>query len=85
MLDELTPEQFAEWQAFARLRPFGTIKPAEQMATVLSAITAFGGEPCDVDEVLRAWGFDGGDEVIREQDVMTAEETFDFFRMAFGV
>ncbi len=84
MLDELTPQQFDEWLAFAKLEPFGELKRAERDADLLATVASFGAESAvDSLEVLEAWQYDTGRE--EGDDVLTAEQTFAAICGAFGV
>ena len=56
MLEEMTPEQFREWQDFYDLEPFGAAAQAMPIANVIATIAAAWGTSIDIDDQLRAWG-----------------------------
>lgn len=79
MLDEMTPEEFAGWEAFASLRPFGVLKEAERFAALVVTQCV----DVDPDDVLRAWGFDI--PLVKAEDVLDEDATFAAVCAAFGV
>lgn len=57
MLDELAPQQWDEWEAFALLEPFGPLPEARQRASLVTTIAAANNGTLDPDAILQSWGF----------------------------
>lgn len=79
MLAEMSPEEFAAWEAFAIVRPFGVLKHAEQAASLLAAQCV----EVETEDILRAWGFWLPE--IHSVEVMDEASTFAAVCQAMGV
>lgn len=76
MQDEISSREFAEWQAYYRLEPFGERVTDVRLANLLALIASgLGGKKVDPKDMLVEWGA-GEDEV---NDEMVANKVMAIF------